>query len=364
MDKSKAGFIAAAAVLVAAAAGLGFFAWKQFGKAAEARSDRDASASALDRIYRQEIFPNNENVEALAGVLEEFSQGREAMTNMLAKSNINKAAPGEISPSAFQSKLSAGIRKFHADAPLVDGRKSVADNFAFGFEAYYGKDAMPKEEEVPLLVQQLGMTALLVREIYGAQVSQLTKIEREARDSETIAMLQASGRGGRRDAEAEQEEDPRARKQKKGKKADSESAPLFTGQKMALEFTARQHALIDLLNRLNAMPRPFVVVKSVSAKKTGDDLRKPPAQETPAAESQSRRDRRADNERSERRSRRSRRGQNEERDEEPEAPATPAAAAKPAELPAEMRVVSGPDVDPPLSVRLELEIFNFGEENN
>lgn len=359
MDKSKIGFIAAAAVLVVAAAGLGFLAKTKFDKAAEARSARDESTSSLDRIYRQEIFPNAENVEALAGVLEEFAQGREAMTNTLAKSNVNKSAPGEISPSAFQSKLSAGIRRLHEIAPLVDGRKCVADGFAFGFDAYYGKDAMPKEEEVPLLVQQLGMTALLVREIYGAQISQLVKIERDARDSETLAAQKDSTR---RDSEAEEEEDARSRRPKKGKKAEPERAPLFTGQKMALVLTARQNALIDLLNRLNAMPKPFVVVKSVSAKKMGDDLRKPPAPEAVSAEGPARRERRAERERPPRRERRARRGQ-EDGEEDVATPAAPA-APKPAEMPAEMRVVSGPDVDPPLSVRLELEIFNFGEEVN
>ena len=361
MDKSKIGFIAAAVVFVVAAGVLGFFAWKQLGKASEASAEKEASASALDRIYKKEIFPNAENVKALDSVLEEFGQGREAMTNLLAKSNVNKSAPGEISPSAFQSKLSAGIRKFHEIAPLVDGRKSVADSFAFGFDAYYGKDAMPKEEEVPLLVQQLGITALLVREIYVAQVSQLTKIERDARDAETLALLKDSGRG-RKDSDPEEEEDTRVRKPKKGKKAEPERAPLFTSQKMALEFTARQNALIDLLNRLNATQKPFVVVKSVSAKKTGDDLRKPPAQEAAPAEGESRRGR-AERERPARR-RPGRRGQDAQPEEPAPRAAEPAAPTPPAELPPEMRVVSGPDIDPPLSVRLELEIFNFGEEIN
>ena len=340
MDKSKVGFIAAAVVFVVAAAVFGFFAWKQLGNASEAAAEKAASESALDRIYKREIFPNAENVKALDSVLEEFGQGREAMTNILAKSNVNKSAPGEISPSAFQSKLSAGIRKFHEIAPLVDGRKAVANDFAFGFDAYYGKDAMPKEEEVPLLVQQLGITALLVREIYGAQVSQLTKSK---------------------DSDSEDEEDTRVRKPKKGKKAEPERL-LFTSQKMALEFTARQNALIDLLNRLNATRKPFVVVRSVSAKKTGDDLRKPPAQEAAPAESESRRGRH-ERERPARR-RPGRRGQDAQPEEAAPRAAEPAAPTPPAELPPEMRVVSGPDIDPPLSVRLELEIFNFGEEIN
>lgn len=362
MDKSKVGFIAAAVVFVVAAAVFGFFAWKQLGNASEAAAEKAASESALDRIYKREIFPNAENVKALDSVLEDFGQGREDMTNLLAKSNVNKSAPGEISPSAFQSKLSAGIRKFHEIAPLVDGRKAVANDFAFGFDAYYGKDAMPKEEEVPLLVQQLGITALLVHEIYGAQVSQLTKIDRDARDAETLASLKDSGRG-RKDSDSEEEEDTRVRKPKKGKKAEPER-PLFTSQKMALEFTARQNALIDLLNRLNATQKPFVVVKSVSAKKTGDDLRKPPAQEAAPVEGESRRGR-AERER-DRSSRRgsSRRRHNAEAEESAPRAAESATPTPPAELPPEMRVVSGPDIDPPLSVRLELEIFNFGEEIN
>jgi hypothetical protein len=359
MDKAKVAFIAVAVLAVLAAAGLGFVAKMKFDAAAEARGEKENAAAELDRIYNGAIFPNAGNVEAMEGVVAQFREGRETLTNQLVKGNVAKAAQNEFSPSAFQSKLSDLIRGLHSRAPMVEGRKSVADNFAFGFEAYFGKDTMPAAEEVPVLIQQLTVTAFLVRELYASQVLQIVKIERDAQDKATLDSRQGGDR--RREAEPEPEQPRRGKK-----RAEEKAAPLFTSQKMVIDFTARQNSLLELLNRLNSIKKPFVVVKTISAKKTGDDLRKAPAQETAAPEAAPSRGRSEREPRHGRESRRSRR--NADKQDEPaasrrsrEAEQAPA-ATPPAEMPPDLRVVSGADIDPPLNVRLELEIFNFGVE--
>lgn len=363
MDKAKVAFIAVAVVAVLAAAGLGFAAKTKFDAAAEARAEKENSAAELDRIYNGAIFPNAGNVEAMEEVLAQFREGREVLTNELAKCNVSAVAPGEMTPSAFQSKLSEVVRFLQARAPLVEGRKTVADNFAFGFEAYFGKETMPSAEEVPELVRQLTMTTLLTLEAYGAQVSRITKIERDAHDKATLDLRQ----GGDRRREAEPEMEPESKRRGGNRrKVEEKRAPLFTSQPMTLEFTARQDALIDFLNRLNGIKKPFVVVKTVSAKKAGDDLRKAPAPEAEADSASARaarepREGRAGRQPREGRAARPARGA--ERERETRRPAQDAPAApKPAEMPPELRVVSGADIDPPLNVRLELEIFNFGVE--
>ena len=360
MDKAKVAFIAVAVVALLGAIGLGVVAYTKFGAAAEARGERDDANRKLDNLYRSEVFPNQENVAAMDDVLAEFNDSRDAFTNNLDKANIALTPVGEKSPSAFQNDLVKFIGILQTRAPLVDGRKAVADGFAFGFDAYFGKDAMPASEEVPLLMQQLTITAGIVLEAYAAQISQITKIERDAKDKAT---LDASG-GGRREAEPEPEPDPRARRGKSRKAVEEKAAPLFTSQPFSIEFSARQNALVDFLNRLGGSRKPFVVVKSISAKKAGEDLRKAPAVEaTETASAKQDRERHA-RARPARAPSRSRRNAQEAKEEKPAArqPARESAAPPPAEMPPEMRVVSGPDIDPPLNVRLELEIFNFGVE--
>ena len=206
---------------------------------------------------------------------------------------------------------------------------------------------------------------MLVREIYGAQVSQLTKIERDAKDEATLKTRDGSRR---REAEPEPEPEPRGRRRNRRKAVEEDaSAPLFTFQPMAIEFTARQEALVELLNRLNVMRRPFVVVKSISVEKVAmqNDVRKAPAPEAAEDEGRPARPERVRGERGARGERGERGGRSRQRRADAaadRAPETVVQTLKPADMPPEMRIVSGPDVEPLLKVRLGLEIYNFAEE--
>lgn len=204
------------------------------------------------------------------------------------------------------------------------------------------------------MVQQLSIIAMLSRELYGAQVSQVVKIVRDARDKATLATKQGGSSSRRSDQSSEQEPQPRGKKNKK-KSAEEARAPLFVSQRFEIEFLARQTALVNFVNRIDSMKRPFVSVRSISVKKTGEGIRSAPQPEQHKEPSETHRPARTS-----RQTRRPRRG-------EERAAAEPAAPAEPAQIPlseqpAEMRIVSGPDIDPLLSVKMELDIFNFGEE--
>lgn len=347
MEKSKVVLIATGVVSLALAGGICFLAKGGFDRAAEADAAVEASASKLDGIYRREVFPTRENVKAMDDILSAYGEGLGEFSNSLARSGMPMRAVKEVSPSVFLNQLSAAMRLLREEAPLVDGRKSVADDFNFGFEAYFSGSVMPDEEEVPPMLQQLSAIALIVRQAYAAQVSQLTKVERDARDK---ASLSRQGGGSRR---GDLEEEPAPPPRKKGKKvAEAARAPLFTSQPMAVEFTARQNAVTEFLNRMNSMPRPFVVVKSLTVKKSGEDVRTAPEPERerarPAAQPRRQGSR-------PRRSRRNAEEPESEPEEEPE-------RQNPSEMPPELRLVSGLEVDPLLNVRIELEIYNTGAE--
>lgn len=348
MEKSKVILFATGAVSIIIAAGIGLTAKGKFDAAGEAKSERDSNARALDRIYGGDVFPSEGNVAAMDDILGEFVRQRARFTNELVACNVDKSGPDEFSPSVFLSKLSEGVRSLRAAAPLVDGRRSVSDSFCFGFDAYFGNDeTFPKKEEVPLMVQQLKIAAILAKELYAAQVSQLTRLEREAHDGATLAM--------KRDSSPRRSE-PAYDGGRDGDGRPEQGRTLFTTQRTVLEFQAKQNALVDFLDRLNSLKRPFIIVSSISVKKIGEDVKKAPVFEKTGD------DRPQQSARSARRTRRAgRRGEEPEEHAAQEQPAQ--AAPAPTEMPAELRIVSGPDVDPLLAVRLELDIFNFGEED-
>lgn len=349
MEKSKVILFATGAVSVLLAAGIGVVAKGKFDAAGEAKSERDSNARALDRIYNGDVFPSEGNVAAMDDILGAFVKQRARFTNELVACNVDKSGPDEFSPSVFLSKLSEGVRSLRAAAPLVDGRRSVSDNFCFGFDAYFGNDeTFPKKEEVPLMVQQLKIAAILAKELYAAQVSQLTRLEREAHDGATLAI--------KRDSPQRRAEQPAYEGGRDGGGRTEQGKTLFTTQRTVLEFQAKQNALVDFLDRLNSLKRPFIIVSSISVKKIGEDVKKAPVFEKSAE------DRPQQSARSARRARRA--GRHGEEPEERTAQEQPAQAAPaPNEMPAELRIVSGPDVDPLLAVRLELDIFNFGVED-
>lgn len=363
MDRAKIAFVVIAVVAVAAAAGLGLAAKGRFDAASEARGERDSARAELKSIYGREVFPSESNVLAVAAAARAFEGSRAALTGELFRSNIALSAPGEMSPSAFQQKLDAGARALRARAPRVDGEPSVSPSFAFGFDAYLGDNpAMPSEEEVPLLVQQLTATVLLVNEVYASEVSRLTLVQRDAQDKATLERRSAaeSARGGRRrgrGAAVQQEApEPKAKARKSSSKPSrgaAPAAPLFESQGMTLEFTARQGALVSLLNRLSAMRRPFVVVTGMSIRKAGPDIRPPSVPS--AADGEHAASHRTPRAPRTPRTPRGSRAEHTERAPAPPPPPPPSAA----DMPPELRVMSGPDIDPPLSVRLELEIYNF-----
>lgn len=349
MEKSKVILVATGAVSVLLAVGIGIMAKGRFDAAGDVESERDSNARALDRIYGGEVFPSKDNVAAMEAILAEFEGQRAKFTNTLSQCNVATPGPDEYSPSVFLSKLSGGIHNLRAAAPLVDGRKSVSDNFCFGFDAYFGNDeTFPKKEEVPMMVQQLAIAAMLTRELYESKVSQIVKLEREAHDSATIS-------AGKRDAAFRRSDDGEGARRGNGKQ--EETPQLFTSQRMVVELLAKQNALVEFLNRLNYLKRPFIVVSSISVKKVGEDVKKAPVFEKAGDDQPRQRTARQP------RSARARGRRGEEPEERPAQEQPQQAELSPAEMPAELRIVSGPDVDPLLSVRLELDIFNFGVED-
>lgn len=361
MDRAKIVFIAIAVVAIGAALALGYLAKGKFDEAAAALGETESNYKRLSGIYSKEVFPSSENINLLRESCEALEARRQEVTNALTKLNVPMTT--SVSPSAFIQALSQQIKAKVDKAPIVGGVKSVSPTFAFGFDAYVGSNpAMPLESEVPALSQQLILISWLTDEMYASGISSITKIERTPFDQATQIKNPQSALivEVRKAPEEEEDERPAKKGKKKNKKIVEVRAPLFTSQKLNLEFTAKQQSLVNLLNSIASMKKAFVVVTDMNIKKSAPDIKNPAVVEAQAASLAAEQ---GDEERSTRsrardraKDRKARLERNKESREKVEA------VKETSDLPKEMRIMSGPDVDPLLSVKLSLEVYNFVKE--
>ena len=346
MNRSKIVLIAVSAVFLILVAAAGVMAYNQHTASVKARKGRDREFRELDAVFHDDIFPSATNVAVLGDNVQRLVEIRETLEKSLSAMNV--PAPTNVTASVFMQKMQDLVMRKVKAAPVVEGKRSVSPDFAFGFERYVGPASrMPRDAEVPRLVQQLVVISLLADEMYAANVLHIRAIGREVFEEG----------GGEESSEEEEEAGSRSRRGRgrRGRGAVEEGEPgggdkvllapigtdLYEGQHYVLRFTARQDAVIDLLNRI-ARFRYFAVVTDVRMKKLGPDVRQPTAPGEKEGEGRS-----------------SRRGA---RSESPEVVQDAEAMPVLSDLPPSQRLMSGPDVDPPLDVTIELDVFNFSRE--
>ncbi len=346
MNRSKIILISASAVFLILVAVAGVIAGKQRVAAGKARKGRDREFKDLEAVFQDEIFPSETNVVVLGGNVQRLTETRDSLEKSLVAMNV--PAPTNVSASVFMQKLQDIVVRKAKAAPLVEGKRSVSPDFAFGFERYVGPSSrMPRDNEVPRLVQQLGIIVQLTDEMYAANVLHINSIGREvfeeSEEEQESPPEDEEESGGRGRGRGRGRRGPRG-----GGEGDNTKAllapigtELYEGQHFVLRFAARQDAVIDLLNRI-AHLRYFAVVTDVRMQKMGPDVRLPIAP----------------NEKEEggRPSRRG--GAAKPADVVQDAEATPVLS----DLTPAQRLMSGPDIDPPLSVTVELDVFNFARE--
>jgi hypothetical protein len=344
MNRSKIVLIAISAVFAILVAVAGVMAYNQHTASVKARKGRDREFRDLEAVFHDDIFPSATNVAVLCDNVQQLGETRDSFEKSLSAMNV--PAPTNVTASVFMQTLQDLVVRKIKSAPVVEGKRSVSPNFAFGFERYLGPSSrMPRDSEVPKLVQQLRVIVLLTDEMYAANVLHIQSIGREifeeGGNAEPVEEEDSGGRSRRgrgRRARGGGEEG-----ESSGDKAllAPISTDLYEGQHYVLRFTARQDAVIDLLNRI-ARLRYFMVVTDVRMRKLGPDVRQPV---NPGEKEGDRRS-----------SRRAARA--ESTDVVQEAEAMPEIS----DLPPAQRLMSGPDVDPPLDVTVELDVLNFARE--
>ncbi|HRU71764.1 MAG TPA: Amuc_1100 family pilus-like protein [Kiritimatiellia bacterium] len=309
----------ACGVLMAAVCGVaGWFLYSETAIKNEAAEERDRAYQELQQIYRAKVFPSDENI-ARVGEDQKVLEGWLATaSNQLHKGDLHVEPK---TPTSFKQELQASVRRLSAHSGAVQG-KIVGPNFYFGFDQYLGQsDSLPASEHVDRLAVQLAIIEKICEELYAANILELKKVEREVfdivRKEEEPQETSPRRRGRRRD-------DSGGSARASGSAARAETA-YWTSQRFTVEFVARPAAFIEALNRLAAMDL-FAVVAEVELRKTGDLLAQFNARK---------------------------------KESSAKLATDGAAPVDPAKLSHVERIVTDPELEPPVNVKLDIDVYSF-----
>ncbi len=247
--KIIAAAVGTVAVLVLAATG--FLLYRGIIQLHAVQQNLSVAAQQLDGIYGKNPFPSPGNAKIEK---ENADLGRKALLSMQELFRKDQVLPdNEKSPSAFISTL--GERKKKLTEMAGDAVPDPA-KFSFGFGRYFeGGGALPAPDNVPRLTQQLLMIDEICRALFQSKIDLLTSVTRE----------EFEGGTGRAAVAAD---DPLRNAGKMGQEA------LSARLHFVFEFSAREKALIGVLNRLASHPL-FIVVTSLDVAKEQPDVQMP-----------------------------------------------------------------------------------------
>lgn len=241
----------------------------RMGKASTERELMEKSHQTLTGYYNRNPFPSETNISIEASNLEVFKKRYSALITTISSNSV--MIDGDFSPGAFSTKSEETVDRLRKAAPK-GGEPVVAPSFFFGFERYdrtsEGGTKPARSEDVPRLLRQLAMMEMLVHELYAAKVTSIETASREEFDLE--------GEGARTGTFARQSR-PRS---SAGTEAFSFSlgsdpppeAPFpLDRQRFGFVFIAKETALFDFLNRIDAM-WPYAQISSLQLMKNGEDV--------------------------------------------------------------------------------------------
>jgi hypothetical protein len=297
-----------------------FVGWLMISAAMERKSaydERNNSFAALNKIYNAKIFPCTENIERIKANQKEVEGWLLNASNLLHKGDLPLE---QLTPTAFKQSLQAVVRKLSRQPGAKNG-KVVVPGFQFGFDQYLGEsDSLPSPVHVPRLTSQLRIIENICKELYAANILSIEAISREVFESTEKKAETRPRASSRRDRN----------KRRSSKKKSSSRAPIadqsslieyFEKQRFTFEFVATPAAFVEALNKLASMDM-FVVVAETSFIKTGDQLQLLMV------------------------------GAGKKKDED-------GVKKDPASMSHVERMITNPDIDPPVRVTLALDVFSF-----
>ncbi|MEI6563366.1 MAG: Amuc_1100 family pilus-like protein [bacterium] len=223
-----------------------------------------ASKSALESLYTQNPFPSGHNLK----------QERDNIkTIKMELTGLQLAmGAGQVQPAVLQSRAGFITQFWETQKTLLAGAGGITKvnkTFDFGFGRHMN-GALPSNDDVPRLTQQLKIVETLCTILYAAKITALTGISRQEFESDP-----GSGSGMVKSAPApvsapnsllSSEIEVRNIR-------DVAAGTIPAGQsygrwRFVLQFTARESALMNVMNGLSSSP-VFIIVTRMEIK--GDE---------------------------------------------------------------------------------------------
>ena len=331
MKRQQIVLIACGSVFGLVCLGVGWFLFSAMSAKNAAADSRNSAYDNLKSIYNAKVFPSKENIARIKTDEKTLEAWLNSASNIIHKGDLQI---DKESPTGFKQLLQSTVRSLSAHSGSVSG-KIVANGFNFGFDKYLGEsDSLPAPEHVDRLARQLKIIELVCKELYGAQILSLDKVDRETFDGAQPGESKTNRsedmgkkRKNKRNADGASHNRSGALNEMPSE-GPSHSAGLFSKQRFVFGFKARPEAFIDVLNRLAAMDL-FVVVSDVSFQKTDDLLTKHEAKKTDSKKKSA------------------------------TSPLGEATAVDPASIPHTDRIVTDPELEAPVSVELAIDVYSF-----
>lgn len=304
---------------------LGWFlysAWSDYQAAMEGDEEETpegliAAKEKNSKFYTQSNpFPSAESINLVKSNESVYAAWKAQALAVAARGDC-PPPPSSLVPTVFKRIVDDQVRAMQKLPGGVGGR-ICADKFWFGFDQYLGDAGKtPEQQELPKLYAQFVTITNVVDIFRSSGVLGIRKIERvETQDEEA----EAPARGSQRNRSG------------KGKAAQDEAAEAAPKRyDFNLEYSVRASAFVKVLNGLAKSPR-FYVVSNFSFEQEGESLKaRLDRSGSPAAGGASSR---------------GRRGRDRDREKKDVV---------------ESGVVTNPETDAPILVRMKLSVYDFGK---
>ena len=284
----------------------------------------------LNRLYAQNPFPSKENI----AIENEQSRTVEAWVSQLQEQlSAGRIDVPQLTPSGFIGEFAAVRNRLIAKARSVQPRMTLPAGFDMGF-ARYATGSLPATTHVPRLALQIRIIETLVETVIESGVQELVRIQRQEFDErqETADVADSDSvdtgsvrrrRPGAPPVRTPGTVSPTRTPSAEAPPKDSQGYPdrpdLFSREQFTMEVSTTELGLLNLLNRLASIPL-VVSVSRVEFARDVSQVISPPATA--------------------------------DRD-----------YANLHEYPVRLeRRVSGPDLERPVRVTLDLDVFIFGSD--
>ena len=222
-----------------------FISLTRYWRAKAQLSERDLE---LRGLYAKDPFPSTNN---LSGERKNLKDLEGELGRLLDAMSHGQMDPEEQSPERFISQFHETRRRLERLAAANGVTLAPKDDFAFGFDRHMA-GSPPAHPDVLRLTRQLLIVEALCNELYAARITALRGIGREEFE-QSLTGDEATGDAARPVARSARRRGTEAATIVNVRNPDAGVIPekaLYGTWRFTLEFTAKEMALMDVLNRL------------------------------------------------------------------------------------------------------------------